>query len=117
MSRDHVFTLLPYRVCRLLLTLVAMTFAVAFAFAHSAVAIGGLNDGLTDQERTEVYNQIAASHIIDEGYRGIVNVDTSRPTAYFGMYRFSQMTQPGWTLFENTIDWAISHQSHATARI
>ncbi|KAA3632997.1 MAG: hypothetical protein DWP97_09970 [Calditrichaeota bacterium] len=52
-----------------------------------------------------------------EYYRSLIIVDSLRPNAYFGLYRFSQMTDPGWDLFRQTVDWAMNYQDHTTARI
>ena len=38
--------------------------------------------------------------------RDILIVDTTRPTVYVGMYRASQMTEPGWDLFNRSVTWA-----------
>ncbi len=49
--------------------------------------------------------------------RDILIVDTTRRNAIFGMYRLSQMTQPGWDLFARTVDWAITYDDHTTTQI
>lgn len=48
---------------------------------------------------------------------GILIVDNTRPNAIFGMCHLDQLTEPGWNLFDRTIDWAINHQDHATTKI
>ena len=36
----------------------------------------------------------------------ILIISDSNPRAFFGFYRTSQMTEPGWTLARRCIDWA-----------
>ena len=42
---------------------------------------------------------------IEPAEDAVVIVDNTSSNAFFGYYRTSQMTQPGWDLLQSTIDW------------
>ena len=50
-------------------------------------------------------------------YRSHIIVDSTKPNAYFGLYRMTQMTDPGWDLFRQTVDWAMNYQDHSNVQI
>jgi len=84
------------------------------ALNESAAA---LDDGLTLRERTKIYGDISANCKDGRAIQDVVIVDKTRPVAYFGMYRTSQMTAPGWDMYERMVDWANGFKSHTTTMI
>ncbi len=111
---------MPYKITNVLKS-ITYCFVFIFIFLNYQISrADSIDDGYTDAERLEIYNQSTTSNFTatnQEYYRGVIIVDSTKPNAYFGMYRFSQMTDPGWNLFRNTIDWAISNQNHSTTKI
>jgi hypothetical protein len=67
----------------------------------------GWDDGVafTDQN-SDGYDD---SHVFPpprEEANDILIVSSTNPRAFFGFYRATQMTDPGWTFLRRTIDWA-----------
>ena len=56
------------------------------------------NDGIDDSYRSEKDESPDAQDILI--------VHNTAPLVYFGWYRTSQMTDPGWDLYQRSIDWA-----------
>jgi|LGVE01.1.fsa_nt_gb hypothetical protein len=56
------------------------------------------NDGLDDAYRSVTIESSTA--------KDILIVHETKPLVYFGWYRTSQMTDPGWDLYQRAIDWA-----------
>jgi hypothetical protein len=78
------------------------------------------DDGLTAKERAEIYGSL-----LEPGQGGsrtgtgldLIIVDTTRPVAWFGLYRTSQMTAPGWDLYERAVDWVNNFQNPANTTV
>ncbi len=74
------------------------------------------DDGLTADERWSVDAQVR-----DGQARGadvdIIIADTTRTNVYFGLYRTSQMTDPGWALFEDSLDHVNSFRDRTTTKV
>jgi len=49
--------------------------------------------------------------------RDVLIVHQSRPLAYFGWYRTSQMTPPGFDLLESMVDWLVSSKAPGDTRL
>jgi len=73
-------------------------------------------DGLTGPDRAVIYARLddRDGALVD---RHIIIVDQTRPNVFFGMYRASQMTQPGWDLYERSVDWANDFNDPATTAV
>ena len=74
-----------------------------------------LSDGVPQNERW-VYSDPPGGGP-DGPRRDILIVDNNRPIAFFGFYRTSQMTQPGWELFDRAVDWVNDFRDPATTRV
>jgi hypothetical protein len=61
------------------------------------IAVDSNNDGFDDS-----YSPVTAKSL----HRDILIVHKTQPLVYFGWYRTSQMTAPGWDLYQRAIDWA-----------
>jgi hypothetical protein len=57
-------------------------------------------DGLDDSQPTAGIREDPSFNLV---------ISSADPYAYFGFYRTTQMTEPGWTLMRRTIDWADGH--------
>ncbi len=75
---------------------------------------GWLDDGVPAHEREVTYG---SGPVSAGGDRDVIIIHRSEPWAFFGMYRASQMTDPGWDLYERSIDWANGFGEHATTTI
>ena len=73
------------------------------------------DDGLTDRERAAIYG--GQGGVIDGQRRDIVIVDQQRPICYFGHYRTSQMTAPGWDLYGRALDWVNGFGNRAETKV
>jgi hypothetical protein len=91
-------------------------FLAAAAGAQTAGVDQWAGDGFTADERQEIYGNLLENRS-GRAVQDVVIVDTTRPNAYFGMYRTSQMTAPGWDLYERTFDWATGNMPHATVMV
>lgn len=114
MRKDPTNALRRNAVAILALTAFAVVSLVAFAHAENGIAG---DDGLTDQARAELFGQKNLSSSQDYCERSVLIVDTLNPVVYWGMYRLSQMTEPGWDLWARTIGWLIDDQDPATLRV
>ncbi len=111
---------MPYRITNVLKSITYYFLFIFFLFSYQVSVAYDINDDLNETEFEVLLNQQATSNFTatnQEYYRGIIIVDSTLPVAFFGMYRFSQMTDPGWDLFRQTIDWATNYQNHSTAKI
>lgn len=50
-------------------------------------------------------------------YRDIVIADSMKRNLFFGLYRASQMTGAGWTLFDNSVSWVNSNRNPSTTAV
>lgn len=57
------------------------------------------SDNNTAEESTQVHD------VTGQG-KDVLIVHTTEPLVFFGWYRTSMMTSPGWDLFQRAIDWA-----------
>lgn len=65
-----------------------------------------------------ILNLLVGSGIVQaEQTRDILIAHESKPIVFFGMYRASQMTQPGWLLYERSVDWANNFQNPADTKV
>lgn len=77
-----------------------------------------VDDGFTEAERFEAYGS-DQEELFPEAttVRDVIIYDSTRPNVYFGMYRASQMTAPGWDLFTRSLDWCNGMGNHATTKV
>jgi hypothetical protein len=73
-------------------------------------------DGIDDSLRSAAGVLIAAE-TDSSSTRDVLIVHESRPLAYFGWYRVSQMTPPGFDLLQGTIDWLVGSKAPADTRL
>ncbi len=76
------------------------------------------HDGLTDAERAEAYVALYDDRVgLESTARDLIIADTTRRNLFFGLYRLSQLTAPGWDLFDQGVDWVNSDGDRATTMV
>lgn len=73
-------------------------------------------DGLHDNP-TSILRTSAATMTTPAISRDLLVVHESKPLAYFGLYRVTQMSIPGFELLKSTIDWLVSSKAPEVARL
>ena len=105
------------------------THVICFLFPASLLAVavvpasggeverfrGGNDDGLSPADRAAM--QRSGTEPSQEVDRDVVIVHRSRPIAYFGFYRANMMTEPGWQMFERTVNWALDFKEPAESKV
>ncbi len=102
-----------------IMTVAAASMAVCL-LATSGSARGATpafaDDGLTPELRQELYGHLdgPTTSRVD---RDVVIVHRSKPIVYFGMYRASMMTEPGWDLYARSVNWANDNRNPADSKV
>ncbi|RJP32678.1 MAG: hypothetical protein C4547_13235 [Phycisphaerales bacterium] len=99
----------------LIVCFAAHVFAATPAFT-AAPAAPADDDGLTPQLRRDIYGGMngPTGSGVD---RDVIIVHRSKPIVYFGMYRTSMMTEPGWDLYARAVDWANGFKAPADSKV
>ncbi|HOP08153.1 MAG TPA: dockerin type I domain-containing protein [candidate division Zixibacteria bacterium] len=76
------------------------------------------DDGYTASERAEYEQLMTQVEVnVSNSIPAMVIIDPTSHNVCFGMYRLSQMTEPGWELFGRTVAWAMDYTAPSEARI
>ncbi|MBL1219025.1 MAG: hypothetical protein D8M59_16210 [Planctomycetes bacterium] len=104
--------------CKVLSAAAVVSLATSTAVCMAAPP--DLGDGYSLGDRFEAYRALAIPGNEQEHPttgREMIIIDRTRPVALFAMYRASQMTAPGWDMYDRCVSWANDHRDPATTKV